>query len=62
MTLNVLFLGSDLFDPNDLSREEIGLTRTDNLKNTQYRYQQERGLRRPLFTLLLHRRRCISDI
>ena len=26
------FLASDLFDPNDLSREEIGLIRSDHLK------------------------------
>jgi len=32
MTLTVLFLGPDLFGRNDLSREDIGLTRTDHLK------------------------------
>jgi len=32
MTLTFLFLGPDLFGLNDLSREEIGLTRTDHLK------------------------------
>ena len=63
MTLTFFFLGSDLFDLNDLSHGEIGIPRTDQLKkNVPYRYQQERLSATFVYFWLLHRRRCISVI
>ena len=60
------FLGSDLFDPKDLSREEIGLTRTDHLKKNVYTpvslSARARLTATFVYSSLLHRRRCISDI